>query len=236
MRRWLGVAVAVASAAAFAGCDLGLAPFVEPNDAAITPPTTTEGGVDASKPAEDARVPDDATTTDAADAAADAADAGPLKRVFVTSTVTNGNVGGVAGGDAKCAAAAVVGNLGGTFVVWLSVAGTAAPTRITGAGPWYLVGGTTRVFANKAAITTSGPEVPIDRDEKGIVNVAPDLVWTATQAVGTAAGQNCNNFTGIQVGQNGVAGSTKEKNAQWTQVAGNSNCQNAALHLYCFEQ
>lgn len=41
-------------------------------------------------------------------------------RVFVTSTVYNGNLGGIEGADAKCQARAGVSNLGGTWKAWIS--------------------------------------------------------------------------------------------------------------------
>jgi hypothetical protein len=48
----------------------------------------------------------------------------PVKRVFVTSTVYTGNLGGSAGADDKCQERADAAGLGGTFKAWLSATGT----------------------------------------------------------------------------------------------------------------
>jgi hypothetical protein len=239
MRRWSGgfvaARVAVVGAAAFTalmgGCDLGLTPFVEPTDAQVTPAPTIEGGSDATRPGEDARAPLDGSVTETGGDAG--GDAGVVKRVFVTSTLTNGAFGGQGGADVKCQQAVASGALGGNFIAWVSVAAAAAPARLLDVGPWYLVGTKTRVFANKAAITGLGPEVPIDRDEKGTVVGNPESVWTGTLSNGTAAPQSCTNFTLAGAGQLGQAGSV-QKLGQWTQ-AGNDTC-NTMSRIYCIEQ
>src|SRR5207248_2675590 len=42
------------------------------------------------------------------------------KRVFVTSVMYDGNLGGLAGADAKCQARATAASLSGTYKAWLS--------------------------------------------------------------------------------------------------------------------
>jgi hypothetical protein len=64
----------------------------------------------------------------------------PVKRVFVTSTGYPGNLGGLAGADAKCQERATAAGLGGTFKAWLSAAGTgnSAAERLTHATVPYV--------------------------------------------------------------------------------------------------
>lgn len=230
----IAVFCAAALTALTGGCDLGLTPFVEPTDADLTPSPTVEGGstLDGSKPGEDARAPvDGAIPVDAGDAGGDAA---VVKRVFVTSAVTTGTIGGQAGADTRCQQAVANGALGGTFVAWLSVTGAAAPARILDVGPWYLVDKKTRVFVNKAAMSTTGAEVAIDRDEKGTLVANPEGVWTGTLANGTVAPQTCANFGVALPGQLGQAGTVQKEGTQWTQ-SGNTPCS-TANHIYCIEQ
>jgi hypothetical protein len=234
MRRaaWLCLAVTALGGTILAACDLHLQPYVDPVDpgldsgGGVQDPTseTGPGGSEAGAPR---------------DASSDAGDAGlpGVKRVFVTSNVTIGAMGGVAGGDTICQKQAAAANLGGTFVAWLSAANAPAIGRLAANGPWYLVDRTTRVFASKEAIITTFPEVPIDHDEtgkpvKGAVGAA--LVWTGTSSTGqTPVGAgNCVDFTGIGTGQAGSF--TGARSPTWTQAQA-SDCT-AELHLYCFEQ
>jgi cysteine-rich repeat protein len=56
---------------------------------------------------------------------------------FVTSTTYNVlSLGGLAGGDAACAARATAAGLPGTFVAWMSTSETSIASRLTGARGW----------------------------------------------------------------------------------------------------
>ena len=62
------------------------------------------------------------------------------KRVFVTSSTFDGNLGGLAGADVKCQGAATTAGLPGTFRAWLSDSTTSASARLThSALPYALV-------------------------------------------------------------------------------------------------
>src|SRR5687767_12084044 len=88
MRRFTGACfVACAGTAAISACDLGLEPFTP--DAGPTSPLNDSGdGIDVNKPVEDSSVPQE--DTGGPDVVTDGGDAGPKKRVFVTSTVGTG--------------------------------------------------------------------------------------------------------------------------------------------------
>src|SRR5258706_251442 len=59
------------------------------------------------------------------------------KRVFVTSSIYSGAVGGLAGADAQCQYRAGVHGFTGTYRAWLSDKTTNAYDRVIDDGPWY---------------------------------------------------------------------------------------------------
>jgi hypothetical protein len=225
----IGVAQAAALAVVLHGCNLDLKPFVEPDATPFAPlDATPVPTVDSSVPGVDAAVE------------AGPGDSGPpivenAKRVFVTSAITTGALGSIDGADKICQNAATTAKLNGSFTAWLSVTGQPAILRLRINGPWYLVDRRTRVFASKAAVVTTGPEVPIQTDENGKkLDQTAGLTWTGTTAGGTEspADQNCTGFT-AELGS-GAVGDTTKTGAKWTE-SGLSICA-TALHLYCFEQ
>jgi hypothetical protein len=224
-RRWRGrVARAAAAAAILIACDLDLKPFVEPVDAG------TIAAVDSGGPAEAASPPPEAGPPDVL-AEVGPPDAGAAKRVFVTSAVVSGGMGGVTGADGICQRAGQP--LGGVFVAWVSQKERGALERLRGDGPWYLVDRTTKVFDSRAAIR-GGPQVAIDRDEGGR-RVQEGFVWTGTTSNGTTA-QNCADFTtggngGILA--TGLAGLLSARETSWTEHA--LRACNDLAHVYCFE-
>ncbi len=221
-RLWHGSVVLVVLSVG--ACSLDLKPFVD---------SQPDAGGFVATPVEDAQEVPDAFVIepDTRDSAADAADAGKRKRIFVTSMPTTSAFGGVAGGDARCQQLAMTAKLDGTFIAWLSSREGNAIARLKVDGPWFLVDGTTRVFNSKAAIPV-GPEVVVDRDENGSKVEAAD-VWTGTSPAGMATNADCNNWA-IAVGS-GTKGKTDKRDGDWTAVPGADDCRDAK-RLYCFEQ
>jgi len=219
------------SALVMIACDLDLKPYVDPVEGGIpfSPTDTGSGTSSGNTPTSDVDVP-------VQDAGPDAlldggADGGGRKRVFVTSTVTSGNMNGVAGATNLCNQRATTARLNGTFTAWISIENNLAINRIPANTPaYYLVDQQTLVFANRQAIAL-GPAVVIDRDESNAKVQNPQGVWTGTQSNTTANNNNCNNF-GLALG-NGLAGNASERDEQWTQDQ-QTACQ-TQLHLYCFE-
>lgn len=167
---------------------------------------------------------------DAGDAGVDA-NTGP-KRVFASSSLRTGNLGGLAGADALCNQLATAKGFSGTFVAWLSVSGTTAATRITGNGPWQRVDGTV-VAQTKAELTSGTLRARIDRDENGTTLPGDeDRVWTATSANGSYAGGDCNGWT--QTNGGGRVGEAEHTNGDWTSL-GEENC-GEINRVYCFQQ
>jgi hypothetical protein len=107
------------------------------------------------------------------------------KKVFVTSQAYNGNLGGLAGADAKCQQLANAAGLQGTFKAWLSDQSGNCPANRFAIGfsppgpfhpklattptlqhPYVLVNGKT-VANNWADLTKGSIATPIQVDEKG---------------------------------------------------------------------
>lgn len=164
-----------------------------------------------------------------------------FRRVFVTSDANPGNLGGVAGANGKCQAAAGRENLGGTWIAWISGDGKDAIDRIEYPGPFKLLDGR-EVAATKAQLASGTLTTPIIRNER---NIEPNgtnddkRVWTGTNGNGRAA-QTCANW-GNGFDATGVMGNLFDStNGKWTNNGGSppfptSSCS-AAGRLYCFEQ
>lgn len=162
------------------------------------------------------------------------------RRVFVTSTISKGNLGGLDGADDKCQMLADGAGLGGNFRAWLSDAmdGPAkrfgAGTEFTGA--YKLVDGTLVVGDGWLGLIDSSLEHAIDRDQTG--ELAEEVnVWTNTSAAGTPieGGKHCLGWTSSanDVNNKVTTGFTSATDATWT-VNDTSNCS-LELRLYCFE-
>jgi hypothetical protein len=114
------------------------------------------------------------------------------KRVFLTSTKYEGDLGGVYGADAKCASAAQAASLGGGWVAWISDSTEDAPERVHDVGPWYAVDGTTKMFDDKAGLATASLADQWT-DENGALIQAP-FAWTATLK-GVKTDLTCDDWT-----------------------------------------
>lgn len=189
------------------------------------------------RPASDDEVtPDDDTNPepvtpspviDAGTTTTDASDAGGGLQVFVTSTTTPGNMGGLAGGDAICQLLGA--KLGARWAAWLSVEdGPHAVDRVTSAGPWLLPTGEL-VAADKASLVSGTLAHAIDRDENGQL-VSNANVWTGSGTNGKYSEKDCDRWT---TGTNGRLGNTSATNASWTRAT-DERCT-GAQRLYCFE-
>jgi hypothetical protein len=172
------------------------------------------------------------------------------KTVFISSQSYEGNLGGLAGADAKCAALASTAGLSGTYAAWLSTSTVDAASRFGAPGATYsLVDGT--LIANSLADLTDGTiSAAIVLDENGAP--ANSRAWTGTSPAGTAcfqgSGGNCNltspgndglvrtaceDWTVAVAGSEAVTGFAAT-NGAWT-LEGDRACPD--LHrLYCMEQ
>ncbi len=169
----------------------------------------------------------------------------PLQRVvFVTSAVFNGNLGGLAGADSKCQAAANAIGLPGTFIAWLSDAnpsGEPDSRFVRSGGPYERVDGVTVADSYADLVDCANPiclRNPILLDEAGNVQSTP--VWTGTAfdgsvLAGGAAGNLCSDWTSNNSGATAIIGFPDRVTEFWTNAEAVSSCA-APRHLYCFEQ
>ncbi|MFN8678267.1 MAG: hypothetical protein U0Z70_17935 [Thermomicrobiales bacterium] len=164
----------------------------------------------------------------------------------VNTGFTGSQIGGLAGGDAKCQAAADGANLSGTYKVWLSAGSDTPGTRfsnIAQAGPYRLVpnagdGGNPppTVAENFADLFTCGGGTclnnAINRDENGQVQGGNPGVWTGTLANGNASADTCAGWT--STAGNGLIGSGTSNTTTWTENI--PGACTGAFPIYCFQQ
>ena len=167
------------------------------------------------------------------------------KRVFVTSTSYTGNLGGLAGADAKCQARADAAGLGGTWIAILSGGGGLADSAARARIPydWDLlvdvrgrpIVTVDRIWrtANNSSYDFADFNMPIQITELG--TFSNNLVWTGTSRVGLYRSPTCSNWT--STAGNGAVGWAGDRTEGWIEYtsAGSIACtQNRAL--YCIEE
>ena len=166
------------------------------------------------------------------------ADGGLSLRVFITSTSTRGNLGGLSGADQLCQDRANAAALNGTWKAWLSTSTVNAKDRILGAGPWVDMTGA-RIFANRDALAGfTGPSAGIVYSETGNFLVTSYL-WTGTSITGDyhaylPGTAPCDEWTSAAMTAYAQVGQTGRVSSAWTDFTGTSCDQNG--RLICFEQ
>jgi hypothetical protein len=162
-----------------------------------------------------------------------AAPAVPDKTVFLSSVAYDGNLGGLAGADAKCQALATAAALPGTYKAFLSDAGFTASLRLTkGAGRYVLVN--KQVVADSANTFFSDVHlIGINRDESNVLINGAE-VWTGSSGNGLGAG-GCLDWTSSAVGSpTPIVGLGSASDATWANVY-TQTCDRTQ-RLYCVEQ
>lgn len=158
------------------------------------------------------------------------------KRIFITSETFDGNLGGLAGADSACHAAASSATLGGSWRAWLSTSTSNAIDRIVDVGPWSDIEGTL-VFANKDALMDT-PAAALSYDQDGTF-LASDRIWTGTGFDGTLQDRSgvgpCVDWTTASSKATATVGQVgRADGAAWTNQT-TTTCDQRA-HLICIEQ
>lgn len=158
-----------------------------------------------------------------------------FKRVFVTSSKYDGNLGGFDGADLKCQNSAKTAGLGGTWKAWLSSNSRAASTRLVHSSLQYRLLNNVIVAFNWTDLSDGTLEHPINTTENSTA-LGLEQVWTGTTAGGfIKSDKNCNEWTSnIIFGYKGSTGRTTDTNSGWTDYY-QLDC-NQQARLYCFEQ
>lgn len=185
-------------------------------------------------------------------------DLSKAKRVFVTSTTHNGNLGGLDEADNKCQSAADGVGLGGIWKAWLSDSNVSAAGRLVhNEGPYIRFDNA--VIANDWADLTDGSiQNPINVTEKNIAFPVEraEYVWVGTTTDGNIASihckvnkelckiinLNCQDWHSLSyISSDWVQGSVGyawQSNYRWSGGLDRVPYMicNTKLHLYCFEQ
>jgi hypothetical protein len=154
-------------------------------------------------------------------------------RVFATSTVHSGALGGLAGADAICQARADAAALGGTFRAWLSDAFTSAASRLTKYYGDYVLMDGTLVARGWSDLLDGVLLAPIAQDETGAA--VTGSAWTNATVWGAIDSAECAFWTSTAAGDFGQTGSTAATNEAWTDEIPFEDCAQER-RLYCIEQ
>lgn len=163
----------------------------------------------------------------------------PPKRVFVTSSSSTGNIGGLEGADERCNTLAKSAGLDGTWLAWLSTPNVNAIDRLPHLGSYELLDGTV-VVTSKQQLTSGRIEHAIDMTENKERLTKNRGVWTGTRGNGTADA-TCNGWTTDSALVLGTLASAIASDVGWTKGApqgghpDNWEC-NTVVGLYCFER
>jgi len=160
------------------------------------------------------------------------------KIIFLTSTFTNGNLGGVAGADAFCQNLAKAAGLPGMYKAWISdsLGHSPATTWTHNSGSYVTLSG--KVIATSWADLTDGIlSAPILETETGVVLGGGDNTYTGTGPDGLPAGSNCANWTSVASTDMATMGwPYAYQSKQWTDNITSYYCSYVAFKLYCGQQ
>jgi hypothetical protein len=154
-------------------------------------------------------------------------------QVFLTlSMYRGGTLGGLAGADASCQDDAEDAGLTGTWTAWLSDDTNDARDRIPD-GRYELLDQTV-IAEDKDDLTDGLLNAPININEYGDPGVGQ--VWTGTKPNGTAAEDNCDNWTNQSADAD--FGTTDNPGPGWTSFVSTgsapTDCGAGDFKLYCF--
>ncbi len=154
------------------------------------------------------------------------------KKVFVSSTGTDGALGGVTGGDAFCQQQADAAGLSGNYKAWLSDSTSNIVDRLVSDGPWVRLDGV-KIADDKSDLTDGRLFTSISLNESGNRNPA-GIVFTGANASGMALASHCQNWTSNDPTESAIRGSDALADEDWSGDNISFACNNA-LALYCFE-
>jgi len=159
------------------------------------------------------------------------------KIVFVTSATFSGNLGGLAGADAKCQVeadgpASVVPS--GTYLAWLSDGTDSPDTRFAKSSHPYLLPDGTRIAEDFADLTDGSILHPINIDSTG-KTLGKQRFWTGTNPDGTSVQPfvTCAGWVDPYASAKGLVGGTVRAKS-WS-FRGTHSCTRRR-HLVCFQQ
>lgn len=153
--------------------------------------------------------------------------------LFATSNMYNGNLGGLAGADAKCNAAATTANLTGNYKALLSDSSSPASSRLAFFGP--IVNTSGQPLANSGADLYDGTLQNPIRTEYNLPPSASQA-WAGTNSGGGSVASNCANWTSSTPSSptGGLSAISAYSTPSWIASA-TGDCSTANA-LYCVSQ
>ena len=161
-----------------------------------------------------------------------------VRVMFATSVGFTGNLGGIAGADAKCQALADLSTnsriKGRAFVAWVSTAASPVDTRLTHGTTAYLRPDNVLIALSYGDLTDNSIQSGINIDELG-GNRNGAGAWTATNSGGGGyAGSSCADWTVGTIAAIGEVGNVGGNGSGWS--ASFSDKCDATHSLYCVER
>jgi hypothetical protein len=166
-------------------------------------------------------------------------------RVFVTSAMFAGDLGGIAGADQSCTSAAAAAGIGGTWNAWLSDSTTSALNHIyktPGPAGYVLLSGATVANDWSSLVSKITPlQHPIDVTETGTTVTSGFEVWTGTDLTGISPQGYCASpgkgdwASFSNAAATPFVGLTNSTSPTWTDVY-MQYCDRTTERLYCFER
>jgi hypothetical protein len=161
-------------------------------------------------------------------------DAGCDRVMFVTAQSFMGNLGGAAGADARCQAAADKSTLarikGRAYRAWISTSAEAARNRhVHGTQKYFRANGTTVLADNWDDLVLNGPAVAITDEQD---NFSSKGAWTGTANDGDKVADTCTDWTSTAT--SGLTGNPDQP-ATWSSDPPAENCDVTAT-LICIER
>ncbi len=155
-------------------------------------------------------------------------------RIFVTSTTTGGNIGGLSGADAYCQARASAGGLPGTYKAWLSSSTVSAASRLVHHNVPYRQYNGNLVADNWADLIDGTLSGSVTMTELGTTVYSGFYVWTGSTTNGSSHPNTCTDWTTGSSGVSGSRGLANNTTSSWT-ANGSSPC-NGSGRFYCVQQ
>jgi len=151
------------------------------------------------------------------------------KLIFVTNGLWNGDLGGLAGADAKCNSEAKSRGFNGTYQALLGSSAGRPETRSIHYPIPYLSETGGYLNSDFHDLFSSGPDNSINNDPF-------KNAWTGLNSNGTLTGQDCNGWTDSSVSATGTKGKVDAINQTWLNDTEAPYVCNGIFSLYCIEQ
>ncbi len=161
------------------------------------------------------------------------------RRIFTTSALYDGNLGGIAGANAKCQTRADAGGLNGSFRAFLG----STPTGLEDMDPNEILAETENLIlvdgtvVNRCSLwSDQAIENEIDLDETGATISTNTGVWTGgVDDFGDASTTDCVDWTSASGGNSGRAGDATEDGSLNPWFAASTTICSASRRLFCVE-